>query len=61
MFSYRILSQIDALMFRLVNWKKRDNLIEVDPQKMRKLGLRPGDHISASQMAAIAKIPMAVI
>ena len=61
MFEYTLLSPIDALMFQLTNWKKRANLIEVDSLKMRKLGLRPGDHISASQMAAIAKTPMAVI
>ena len=61
MFEYTLLSPIDGLLYRLTNWKKRANLIEVDPQKMRKLGLRPGDYISASEMAAIAKIPMAVI
>lgn len=61
MFEYTLLSPIDALMFQLTNWKKRANLIEVDSLKMRKLGLHPGDHISASEMAAIAKTPMAVI
>ena len=61
MFEYQLLGPIDALMFQLCNWKKRGNLIEVDSLKMRKLGLRPGDHISASQMAAISVVPMAVI
>ena len=61
MFEYSILSPIDALMFQLTNWKKRGNLIEVDSRKMWELGLHPGDTISASQMAAIAKTPMAVI
>lgn len=61
MFSYNILSPIEGLMYQLCNWKKRASLIEVDPQKMRKLNLHPGDHISASEMAAIAKTPMAVI
>ena len=61
MFEYSILSPIDALLYQLVNWKKRGSLIEVDSLKMRTLGLQPGDVISSSQMAAIAKTPMAVI
>lgn len=60
MFSYQILTPIEELYYQLFSWK-RGRLIEADPQKMRKLGLHPGDHISASQMAAIAKTPMAVI
>ena len=60
MFEYRILNPFDVLIRQLTNWK-RANLIEVDPQKMRKLGLHPGDRISASQMAAISVVPMAVI
>ena len=61
MFEYQLLSPIDALLYQLVNWKKRGSLIEVDSRKMWKLGLRPGDHISTSQMAAISVVPMAVI
>lgn len=61
MFEYSILSPIDGLMYQLCNWKQRRNLIEVDSRKMRELGLRPGDTISASQMAAISVTPMAVI
>ena len=61
MFEYTLLSPIDALMIQLTNWKKRANLIKVDPKKMRKLGFHPGDHISASEMAAISVVPMAVI
>ena len=61
MFEYELLSPIDVLVFRLTNWKKRGSLIEVVSQKMRKLNLHPGDTISASQMAAIAKTPMAII
>ena len=57
---YRLLTPIEELYYQLFSWK-RGRLIEADPQKMRKLGLRPGDTISASQMAAIAKTPMAVI
>ena len=60
MFSYQILTPIEELYYQLFSWK-RGRLIEADPLKMRKLGLQPGDMISASQMAAIAKTPMAVI
>ena len=60
MFEYQILNPFETLIRQLTKWK-RGNLIEVDPQKMRKLGLRPGDTISASQMAAISVVPMAVI
>ena len=60
MFTYRILTPIDMLYHKLISWKS-GNLIEIDPQKMRNLGLQPGDHISASQMAAISVVPMAVI
>ena len=61
MFEYQLLSPVDTLVYRLTNWTKRGSLIEVDSREMRKLGLRPGDHISASQMAAISVVPMAVI
>ena len=61
MFEYTLLSPVDVLLYQLTNWKKRANLIKVDPQKMRKLNLHPGDTISASEMAAISVIPMAVI
>ena len=60
MFSYRILNPIDELYYQLFSWKK-GHLIEIDPKKMKSLGLRKGDVISSSQMAAIAKTPMAVI
>lgn len=60
MFRYKILTPIEELYYQLFSWKK-GHLIEIDSKKMRSLGLRQGDHISSSQMAAIAKTPMAVI
>ena len=60
MFEYRILDPFEILLRQLTKWK-RASLIEVDSRKMRELNLQPGDTISASEMAAIAKTPMAVI
>ena len=61
MHGYKVLDPFEVLHARLLNGDKACGIDFVDPKKLAASGHKPGDILTASEVAAIAKEPMAII